>query len=354
MSIRRHSPIELPDFDGILPRVRLASLPTPVRTATLHSVDVSQTILIKEDNRSATLYGGNKVRKLEYLLGRALARDRKAVATFGAVGSHHALATALYARELSLDSIAFLTHQTRTANIAATLNMHLSIGTELVPFGGSYAQRIAILRSHLRGRRAAVIPMGGSSWLGTVAFVSATFELADQIREGVCDCPDRIYVATGTMGTAAGLALGFALCELPVEVQAIRITPSDITDEVKLARLTNKTLAMLHRQDSRVPSALPGALRLRLRHEFYGAGYAHTNDATERAIAIAKRDLGLNLEATYTGKAMAALLHDVESGSCADKTVMFWQSYHAAPLPITSDAPLDTQRLPEEFRRYFS
>ncbi len=343
-----------PDFDELLPRIRLAQLPTPVRIATLQVSGRTSSIVVKEDNLSASSYGGNKVRKLEYLLARARQRQRRTIATFGAVGSHHALATALYARQLGFDNIAFLTHQTRTPAIAATLNMHLELGTKLVPFGGGYAERIATLRNHLRGRRAMVIPMGGSSWLGTVAFIAAAFEVARQIERGECPQPEKLYVATGTMGTAAGLAVGFALCGLPIEVQAVRITPTTMTDARRLERLARKTLHMLHRLDGNIPAELPAPLGLTMRHEFYGDGYAHTNATTERAIEIAGKELGLNLECTYTGKAMAALLHDLELEPDGNRTVMFWQSYHAAPLPVAGDNPLDPARLPDEFLRYFS
>ncbi|MGB5354153.1 MAG: pyridoxal-phosphate dependent enzyme [Woeseia sp.] len=343
-----------PALGQALPRVALTTLPTIIRSAIYPSAHGSREILIKDDSQSATLYGGNKVRKLEYLLARALAKERNVVATFGAVGSHHALATALYADQLQLRSIAFLSHQTRTADIAATLRLHLQLGTTLVPFGGSYAARIATLREQLRGQRTMIIPAGGSSWLGNVAFIDAAFELAGQIARGECPRPDRLYVATGTMGTAIGLALGLALCELPVEVHAVRITPAEITDDTRLQRLANKTALMLNRLDAKFPRDLARRMQLVLRHDFYGAGYAHTDAATQRAIAIGRDELGLQLEATYTGKAMAALLHDLDDRSVKGMTPLFWQSYHAAPLPVAVNAAGDLSALPAEFSRYLS
>src|SRR5690606_18885987 len=128
--------------------------------------------------------------KLEYMLGLARARDRATIATFGTTGSHHALATALYARQHGFSSIAFLSHQAPTDAVPSTLNMHIKIGSELVPFGGSYSERIAILRRHLRGRRAMVIPGGGTSWRGTLGFVNAALELSAQIDQGACELPE--------------------------------------------------------------------------------------------------------------------------------------------------------------------
>lgn len=343
-----------PELARHVPRIPLAELPTPVRAVSCERRSGTRRILIKEDNRSARAYGGNKVRKLEYLLARARRRDARLIATFGTVGSHHALATSVYAQQLGFDSIAFLSHQARTADVAPALNRHLELGTELVPFGGSRAERIATLRRHLRGRRAHIIPLGGSSWLGTLGFVNAGLELAQQIRSGDCDRPDRVYVATGTMGTAVGLALGFALAELPLPLHAIRISHPSITNAAGIRHLADKTAQLMHRYDRRIPADLAGRLQLTLRHEFFAGGYAHTDAATERAIDIARNEMNLKLEVTYTGKAMAALLSDLDAPEGNQMTPLFWHSYHGAPLPCGDGLPADTAGLPDEFLRYFS
>ncbi|HZW60272.1 MAG TPA: pyridoxal-phosphate dependent enzyme [Woeseiaceae bacterium] len=332
----------------------LADLPTPVRAANLEDRSGSQRVLIKEDNLSGRPYGGNKVRKLEYALAPARARHCHAVATFGTVGSHHALATALYARQLGFDCICFLSHQARTGSVPMTLNMLLASGTELVRFGGSYAQRIATLRRHLHGRKVWVVPAGGSSWRGTVGFVNAGLELAAQIGRQECPVPERLYVAAGTMGTAAGLALGLALAGVTAEVHAVRVSHTAIANERRLGQLCARTAHMMRRLDPAIPADLAQRVRLRLRHEFFAGGYARSDRATEQAIATARRQLNLTLEPTYTGKAMAALLHDCRQQAGCRGKALFWQSYHAAPLPVHAAGPLDAARLPAEFLRYFS
>jgi len=337
-----------------LSRVPLANLATPVRSTLFPCAGGEVNLVIKEDNRSSRVYGGNKVRKLEYLFGRAKARGRETIATFGTVGSHHALATAIHARAQGFASISFLSHQPKTAGCAATLNMLLDVGSQVVPFRGKRPERISILRRWLRGRRAMVIPAGGSSWLGTLGFVNAGLEVAAQIGRGECERPERVYVATGTMGTSVGLALGFALAGVPIEVHAIRISHTAITDEVKLAHLAKKTTQMMRRLDPAIPADLDRRMRLKLRHEFFAGGYAQADEATLRAINVARSDLNLRLEATYTGKAMAALLADLGEKGMAGKSVMFWQTYHARPLPVDSEKPLDKRRLPKEFLDYFS
>jgi D-cysteine desulfhydrase len=196
-----------------LPRLHLASLPTPVKSHKIRVDSCNRSLTIKYDNLTGNLYGGNKVRKLEYIFPRASAKHKLRIATFGAVGSNHAIATALYARKAGFECTCFLSHQAKTPLIGATLNMHTRIGTELVHFGGAYATRLGTLRRSLWGRHAWVIPMGGSSWLGTVGFVAAGLELAEQINSGEIQAPDKLYVGAGTMGTAVGIALGLAIAK---------------------------------------------------------------------------------------------------------------------------------------------
>ena len=325
-----------------VPRTCLATLPTPVSRE--HGIS------IKHDDLTGDIYGGNKVRKLEFLLRRATNRGAKRVATFGTVASNHALATALYAKSIGLERTCLLSHQTRTPSCARALNLHLLNGTEIVRFGGKRADMVATMRKYLQGRNTWAIPPGGSNWLGVVAFVNAGLELAQQIRDGELDEPDRLYVANGTMGTASGLALGLALAGLRTELQAIRVTHEFVANREAMRKLISKTATLMHMLDDSVPTDLANRVRLSFRDEFFGGGYARTNEATDRAVAIARDEFGLSLETTYTGKAMAALLHDLDR---AGGTALFWNTYNSRPLPVGTDRPEDVSELPEEFLRYY-
>ena len=132
-----------------LQRIKLADLPTPVKTTEVQVDSRPHALSIKYDNLTGSLYGGNKVRKLEYIFPRVSERHCLRVATFGAVGSNHALATALYASEVGLECTCFLSHQAQTPMVAPTLNAHILNGTELVRYGGAYRSRLAILRETL-------------------------------------------------------------------------------------------------------------------------------------------------------------------------------------------------------------
>ena len=342
-----------PRLAACLPKIPLADLPTPITRAALQTATGNRPVLIKDDGMSGALYGGNKVRKLEYLLYRARDRGAQRVATFGTVGSNHALATALYAGSIGLPCTCLLLHQTLTPNCAPVLNMHLQNGTELVAFGGSRAEQVDTMRRYLRGRECWVVPAGGSSWLGAIGFVNAALELAAQLGRGEFEAPDCLYVANGTMGTAAGLALGLALAGLPTEVHAIRVTYDFVANRKAMRRLIEKTAALMHRYDPSVPADLSARVRYRFRDEFFAGGYAKSNAETDLAVVRARDELGLALEPTYTGKAMAALLRDHEAGVTVSSSVLFWNTYNSRPLAAKQGLPGDCSALPDEFLRYF-
>jgi len=342
-----------PRLASRLPRLRLAELPTPIDTMTLCNAGGKHNISIKRDDLTGKLYGGNKVRKLEYLLHKAQERDSRHIATFGTVASNHALATTLYARSLGCECTCFLSHQTKTANAAKALNLHLQMNTHIVPYGGGRKSRVATLREHLTDRRVFLIPLGGSNWLGAVGFVNAGLELAAQIDAGDIEIPDRLYVANGTMATAVGIALGLALARLPTQVQAVQVTESFVSSPESMHRLLAKTAFALHQIDASVPNDLADRANYRFRTGFLGEGYAKTNDATERAIAVARDRLGINLEATYTGKAMAALLQDLDENRDGRENILFWNTYNSRPLSADTERPANTDKLPEAFLRYF-
>jgi D-cysteine desulfhydrase len=269
------------------------------------------------------------------------------------VGSNSALAVALYARKLGFDSTCFLMHQAKTPFIPATLNLHIRNGTEIVRYGGAYASRIGTLREHLWNRDAWVIPMGCSLWRGNAGFIAADLELAEQVAAGVIPQPDRIYVGTGTMGTAAGLGLGLAIAGLDTQVHAARVSHTSITNERLLCRLTEKTVTMLRRLDDTLLADTADRVNIRLRDEFFGDGYGHGTAAADEAIAYAAEQPGLPLEPTYAGKTMAALLADLRAPGGDTLNLLYWNTCCALPATVPYDRPLDTDALPAEFLRYF-
>ncbi len=335
-----------------LQKKAFADLPTPVSTVRFDTSKGARSVLIKHDDVSNPYYGGNKVRKLEYIFHRADEYGARRIATFGAVGSNHALATAIFAAASGFECTCFLAHQKRTPNVPKTLNMHRRMGTEIVRIGHGI-DRLATLRRYLHGRRSWVVPLGGSSWLGAVGFVNAGLELANQVAADDIPAPDRIYIANGTMGSSAGLALGLALAELPTELHVVRVVDSRVANPCCFARLMRKTTLMMNRIDPSIPDDLSDRARFRWRNDFFGKGYAVSDPNTDTAVARARDDLGLTLETTYTGKAMTALLHDLESQEYSGENCLFGDTYNARPLPVTSERPASPDNIPDDFFSYF-
>ncbi len=201
-----------------LPYVALGVFPTPVQKLDQLGQQLGlDNLFIKRDDLSGKIYGGNKIRKLEFILGKAIRTKAGEVLTFGAAGSNHALATAIYADQLGLKSISMLASQPNASYIRRNLLMSYHYGAELhlipnipfIPLVANPAVLYQLLRHRLkRGQFPMIVPMGGSSPLGAVGFVNAAFELQEQILKGEISEPDYIYVASGSMGTAAGLILG--------------------------------------------------------------------------------------------------------------------------------------------------
>ncbi len=342
-----------PGIGERLGKTSIANLPTPIEQTTLQSNGVEQPIWVKHDDVSGPYYGGNKVRKLEYLLHRAAEKRATRVATFGAAASNHALATAIYARQIGVNCTCFLSHQRKSDKTARVLKAHANLGTELVYYGGDYHQRIETMRKYAQGRQCWVIPVGGSSWLGTVGFVNAAFELAGQVSDGDLPCPDLLYVATGTMGTTAGLALGLAAAGLTTRVQAIRVTDTRFANRAALMKLIAKTATMLRRYGADITEDTVNRVRLDFREDFFAGGYGKFDDATVSAVDVAQNELHMGLETTYTGKAMSALLKDLAAGELAGKKPLFWNTYNSRPFPECTKREIDTRDVPEDFRRYF-
>jgi len=328
-----------------------ASIPTPITHHTIELPTVNRSVIVKHDDQTSSIYGGNKIRKLEYLFQRATERGAKRVATFGAVGSNHALATAIFAKEFGFECTCFLAHQKPVPSISRTLRMHIHLGTELVGYGGR-VNRLDLFRRYLQNRKTWVIPLGGSCWLGAIGFVNAGLELAAQIESGELDAPDRIYIANGTMGSVAGLALGLALANLSTQIHAIRVADNRFAKRAVLDKLMIKTATLLNAFDPDIPARLADATNIVWRDDFFAGGYGVVDESTRRAVDFARDHLGLTLDTTYTGKAMAALLHDLGSNG-AGTSNLFWNTYNSRPLPVGDFSCALPTGLPDEFERYF-
>ncbi len=342
-----------PGLIDTLPIVQLAELPTPVSPLTKFSAAVGQNIFVKQDQKTGAEYGGNKVRKLEFLLADACEQGYDEVVTYGAAGSNHALATSIYAKQLGLKCHVILSDQPHTPKVAKTLRYHLQLGSHIIPAAGYPAMMAAFAdlqeQRQAEGKRLYEIPFGGSSAIGTIGFVNAAFELAEQIKNNELPEPALIYIACGTSGSATGLSLGLRLAHLDTRVIATQVTPPSISGPGAHTALFEETNQLLHALDDSIPLLNKPLNNITHREDQYGAGYAESTAAAEQAVTLMSDLEDISLETTYTGKALASLVDDAKKGDGLHSAV-FWNTYNARPY-VNADKQLDAN-LPAELHKY--
>ena len=336
-----------------LARVSLGlRLPTPVERAGARGRRLGVGDLwIKRDDLTGEEYGGGKPRKLELLLGRALSASATTVVTFGAVGSNHAVATALYARRVGLATLLLLLPQPPSDEVRRALLAARAANAEIAlargAKGGEAAAR-RLLAARDPGAVPWIIPAGGTSPEGNVGFVNAAFELAEQIEEGLLPTPSRIFLAMGTMGSAAGLAVGLRAASLSTKVVAVRASSPSTSSAAALAATVAATVDHLRGLDPSFPAMTPAEVGIRIEGRQLGGGYGVATAKGRAAVELAAGAAGLTLETTYTGKALAAIADD--AAALAGETVLFWNTHSARPLDTSGVTPWD---LPAELRSYF-
>jgi D-cysteine desulfhydrase len=331
-----------------LPSLELGRFPTPVARLALDAPPGVE-LWIKRDDLAGEQYGGNKVRKLELLLADALDKRKRRVVTIGALGSHHALATTIYARRVGLDATLVLYPQPLTPHVVENLLLDHSFGANLLrATHPTTAPAVALARCALGPRETLFVPPGGSSALGTIGHVEAGLELAAQVRAGELPEPGLAVVAFGTGGTAAGLALGLALGGLRTRVVAVRVVEPFVTTRALIAHLLTGARRLLVRRGApaaRLPSRTID--RIIIDGDELGGGYGKPTDAA-RAATEMFRTLGVELETTYTGKAAAAFLRLAHEQ--AARRILYWHTYSSVDLHARA-ATVDARSLPAAFHR---
>ena len=345
-----------------VPYVSLGEFPTPVQKLDQLGKQIGlDNLFIKRDDLSGKVYGGNKIRKLEFLLGEALHTRTKDVLTFGSAGSNHALATAIYARQLGLKSISMLVPQPNAYYVRRNLLMSYHSGAELhlysnirfaTPLTSPSVLYQLLLHKLKRGQFPKVIPMGGSSPLGAVGYVNAAFELKEQILRRETPEPDCIYIAAGSMGTAAGLILGLRVLNSKTRVAAVRVNSESFVNAEGMVKLIYKTNSLLSSRDPSFPRLEFSEHDIDIRHGFFGKQYALFTKEGMEAVSRVERYGGIKLEGTYTGKAFAALIDDGKKSSFRNKVILFWNTYNSMDFS-GAIATIDYHQLPRCFHRYF-
>ena len=321
------------------PRIALTALPTPLIDAVrlreaLGGPGKCPRILIKRDDLTTLGLGGNKARKLEYLVADARAKGATTLVTTGAVQSNHARMTAAAACVAGMRSVLVLTATSDRPAIEGNLLLDQLYGAaiRLVPsidpllaVGQDEAIVAEVVAEEIAaGRTPYVIPVGGSSGVGVFGYLGGSAELVDQLAEaGVT--PSRLYYASGSRGTQAGLTLGAKLCEAPYQVYGVAVSAGEPEKIERAKRIANEAATKLN-----LPERLDRS-DLVTDQNFIGEGYGIPTPGALEAIARLARSEAILLDPCYTSKAMAALVHHVRSGELAPSdTVVF---LHTGGMP---------------------
>ena len=329
-----------------LPRLSLAVLPTPITDAVrlraaLGGPSVCPRILIKRDDLTGLGLGGNKARKLEFLIADALAQGAQTVVTTGAVQSNHARMTAAAARMAGLRAVLVLTAKSDQPAAEGNLLLDYLYGAEVrfVPavdpmhaVGQDEAAVAEVVADEAReGRKAYVIPVGGSSAVGALGYVTGTAELVDQLR-AMNASPSRLYYASGSRGTQAGLTLGAKLSNAPYQLWGVAVSAGE-PEKIERARKAANDAAVLLNSPTRVERD-----DLFTDQGFIGEGYGIATAEGLEAITLVADTEAILLDPAYTSKAMAALIRHVRAGEIpASETVVFLHT-GGFPALFTADA----------------
>jgi len=301
------------------PRLRLAPGPTPLEECPRLSAALGGPHLwVKRDDLTGVGLGGNKIRKLEYLLGDAVRKGADTVITTGALQSNHARLTAAACRRIGLEVVLVLASGEKGAAgrgqppARGNLLLDRLFGATIILTDANSEEDVAAAMDDVaagladRGRTPYVIPMGGSSAVGTVGYVAAALEIAAQaFNEGLHF--DHIFVTTGSGGTHAGLLLGAALHLPGTEVHGVTVSREAAAAASRVDALACETAALLGLARNPAPPAV-------VHGGYVGEGYGIPTEAAWEAIVLAARMEGLVLDPVYTGKALSGLIGLIREG----------------------------------------
>lgn len=331
----------------------LGDFPTPVHQ--LKNLGFNN-LWIKRDDLNSSIYGGNKIRKLEFILAEVKKRNKKRIVTTGGTGTHHGLTTTIFAKQFGIDVTLLLYDQPYSNEVRHNLLLLAKQQVKIV----HCKTLLKTMFCYLLLRRmidpfAYFLYPGGSNVFGTLEHVNAIFELKTQIESGLLPKPDVIFCPLGSNGTMAGLILGCALSKLDSKVIGVRVTPPKLgffqvcTDHTVMK--SAKDTYQLLRQNCR---DLPG-VNLQtpsIDGRYLGNGYGYKAERCAETIEMINKNEGIQLDPTYTAKTFSAVRDFCSSPKNISKMVLYWHTYRSIDTSHLT-AKEDYLKLPATLQHYF-
>ena len=284
---------------------------------------------MKRDDLTGLALGGNKARKLEFLVGDALRQGATALVTTGAAQSNHARMTAAAARAAGMRCALVLTADSAARRVQGNLLLDRLLGAEIhfippnedpmISTGDQEAAKIAELMESLsaHGERPYLVPVGGSSPVGALGYVAATLEMVTQFS-AMGEAPSRLYYGSGSRGTQAGLTLGAKMYSASHRLCGIAVSGGEPEKTERAMRIANQAAERLGVK-SRVTSA-----DLPTDQGYIGPGYGVATPQCLEAIDLVAHSEGILLDPVYTSKAMAGMIDHIRRGeAAAEETIVF-------------------------------
>jgi len=305
-------------------RIRLAHLPTPLEPLPRLSEELGLDLWIKRDDCTGLAGGGNKTRKLDFLLGAAFEEDADTLVTQGAVQSNHVRQTAAAAAAHGLACEIILEERTGSkatdyvGNGNVLLDRLFGANLRTVPGGTDMVAELEKTAAEVRARggKPYVIPGGGSNPTGALGYVDCAREIVVQADEMDLEV-HRIVTATGSAGTHAGLVAGLAVMGADIPVLGIGVRAPKDKQEANVFKLAEETAALLG-QPGRVTREMVVA-----DCDYVGEGYGLIDQGVIDALTLAARLDGIVLDPVYSGKAMKGLIALARAGRFKGETVVF-------------------------------
>lgn len=316
------------------PIARLTHLPTPLEEAPRFAKALGgPRVFIKRDDTTSLALGGNKARKLEFLLGEALSLGCDSVVTCGGPQSNHARMTAAAGRKYGLEPVLVLEGDD-PGHRMGNLLLDTLLGAKLVFTGDKPSDAVMETeRERLlsAGKKPYMVPLGGSSPLGSLGYIACAEEIVKD-----CDAlgirPKALYLAAGSLGTQAGVLLGKTIYDAPFDVLGVAVGRTNDSTIERGVNLTLEAKKLLLREGLDNPMAKALARLdaktvrplIRILTSEVGQGYGIPTPECLEAITLLARTEGILTDPVYTGKALAAMIAAIREGQYGkDDTVIF-------------------------------
>jgi len=338
----RTSPLLFEAFPSLInriPWIPLAHVPTAVEPCDAVASYLGRTgIFMKREDLISPLYGGNKVRRYEFVFADAKARGATRIVTSGAIATTQATATALFGRAMGYDVCVVLYKWGALTHFARDTVLNL-VGADVELYYHTFPPAaFARCWREMRKPGSYFIMPGASFPLANIGYVDAMLELGRQVERGEAPRPDVMVVSSGASGTLSALALGAARLGWDTEVVGVRIVGPYVTNRFNIDKIIRYTDRFLAERDPRW-TPVADKVNYSLYTRVLGRGYGYPTPAAIEGTAIVKTLTGALGEITYSGKGLAGLRAIAQMPKYVGKTILFWNTL-STPRPT---APMDAR-----------